>query len=657
MLDLLVLGIWALFWGLGGIWLAAAAFRLTRSEQLLVGLVLGLTLETLLANILGRFISPAPAFLIAAGLTFLLGAIFIVFKNGWRALYHFPLDWRAALALLVITGIFTQIGRGLAIFDDYAHLPTTSLLAAGSLPLKFALNPDAPYTYHYFLMLFAAQITRLGDLAVWFALDLSRAFAFGLTIVLAFIWSRRITRSIPAGILGALTVLFAGGSRWLALLFPGGWLENASAQMTMVGSGSASGSTFATALTGPWAIEGGASLDFPFAFVNGVLQPGVLSMLGPNSTFLLALTFTLLLTYNRWRSWVGAIPVVIWVAAFSLLTESGILLGLAGWGLVLVTVLIKQRNWRIPAALLTWLLAWLTGTLLGAFQGGALAQIILDAFGKSSAAAYQTVGFQFAWPPILVSTHLGALDLSQPATLLLAIIEAGPLIFILPLTMFWGWKALRAGRWYEAALITSGLLSLGVIFVQFAGSTGIRNTARLYEFMTLSLVYAVPLGWLWAQRQGWLRKTIALSALCIASLGGLVVFGVELTAMPSPTQSYYLNDLDAVMMSRYWDKLEPDALVFDPLPNRSPVLFARYTNAAQTWYAYKPEWLALKTNPNPVALHAAGYDYLYLDSTYWEELSPTVQVSISDGCAQQIDQIEDWRHDTRWLYDLRACGE
>jgi len=657
MFDVFIMGLWVASWVLGGIWLTGATFRLARREHLLVGMVLGLTLETLLANGLGRFLPPDPAFVVSGILTLLAGAGLAIIRDGWRSLLRLPLDWPAALGTLFLTIIFTQVGRGLAIFDDYAHLPTTSLLAAGELPLKFALNPAAHYSYHYFLLLFAAQVVRIGDLAVWFALDLARAFAFALTIALAFTWVRRMTRSIWAGVLGGLVFLFAGGSRWLALLLPGNLLETISGQVNLIGSGSASGPDFLTALNGPWIIEGGASLEFPFAFVNGILQPGVLAMLGPNSTFLLALTLTILLTCNRRRGWLAAIPIMVWVAALNLLTESGILLGLAGWGLVVVAEFVRRRKWRLPAELRFWLTGWAGGTLLGLFQGGAMTQIAVDLLGLGAAESYQTIGFKLSGTPLLVSTHLGALSLVKPATLLLALIEAGPLVFAVPLAALWGWKAFRAGHWYEAALVVSGVLSMGVLFIQFSGSTGLRNTARLYEFITLGLIYAVPLGWLWANRKGWLRRSLAMAGLFIACLGGLVSWGIELTAIPRPVYSYFINNLDTMAMAQYWDKLDPDALVFDPQPNRAPTLFARYTNSSQTWYAYKPEWLELRANPDPAVLHLAGYDYLYLDADYWEELSPAIQTRISTGCAQQLIELEDWRHDYRWLYDLRSCGE
>ena len=77
-----------------------------------------------------------------------------------------------------------MISRGLAIFDDYAHLPTISIMATGEIPPQFALNPDIPYSYHYFLLLFGAQIISLTGIMPWTAWDIARTFTIAPAVFL-----------------------------------------------------------------------------------------------------------------------------------------------------------------------------------------------------------------------------------------------------------------------------------------------------------------------------------------------------------------------------------------------------------------------------------------------------------------------------------------
>ena len=124
--------------------------------------------------------------------------------------------------------------------------------------------------------------------------------------------------------------------------------------------------------------------------------------------------------------------------------------------------------------------------------------------------AYQSVGFVFTWPPSIVSAHLGVLSLLHPGTLLAALFEIGPVLLVLPLMLIWAVKACRAGRWFESALIFGFSLTVGSILLNFQGSTGVRNTSRLYSFLFLTVIYFVPLVWNWAAHRanGW-RYTAA----------------------------------------------------------------------------------------------------------------------------------------------------
>ena len=176
----------------GGWMLAASLFRLRRSETAMVGFGIGLVLQTWLANLLAHGMPILIAFWLSAALVLLAGGVSaLVFRRNLR--FDFSLSqW---LWLGILTLLFNAIGRGLGIFDDYQNLPTISLMAAGDVPPHFALNPALNFGYHYFLLLFAAQFMRIGNMFPWSALDLARGLILALPLILAGLWAYRLTRN------------------------------------------------------------------------------------------------------------------------------------------------------------------------------------------------------------------------------------------------------------------------------------------------------------------------------------------------------------------------------------------------------------------------------------------------------------------------------
>ena len=116
-------------------------------------------------------------------------------------------------------------------------------------------------------------------------------------------------------------------------------------------------------------------------------------------------------------------------------------------------VAFQKRSLRLPRRLTDWLGVLMAATLLGMVQGGALYDILYRLLQNETQTrdSYHAIGFAFQFHPTLVSRHLGSLDLLQPLPLLAALLEAGPLLLSLPWIVYWGWRALRAGRWFAAA--------------------------------------------------------------------------------------------------------------------------------------------------------------------------------------------------------------
>jgi hypothetical protein len=663
MLEMFMLAGWAALWTLGGYWITSASFNLRKNELALSGLAVGLFLQTLFANMLSRLVALPLAFWLAALAVFILGTV-LTCLDDWRGLYRFkivPGQW-LAFALLAYT--FFAIGRGLSLFDDYAHLPTVSLLAAGDIPPHFPLDPAVPYSYHYFLLLFSAELIRIGDLFSWTALDAARALAFALTTMMAVIWGQRITKSQAGGILTGAFRMFAGGTRWLLLLLPVAVIAWISPNITMLGSAAQSAPDLQTALIGNWEVDGAGAAVFPFAFANGIVRPGVLGH-GPNGIVGGALSLFLLLSFNRWKGWKGAVVTVFLLAASQLLGEVGIVLSVASWGLMTIFYMITHRSWRLPASLAKWWVVLIAGWLLGLVQGGAIGGALYGLVSENAlgveTSSYQSMGVQLAWPPAIVSSHLGVLSLFNPAQLLTAIFEIGPIFLVFPLVVIWGLKAYRAKRWYEATLVLSACISLVLVFFQFSGSTGVRNTSRFYDFLGTCSFWAAPLIWLWyAKRKRWV-KALVICLTGITLVGGIVLFGTQLPAAQQPVTSTLLNTLDGRMTAMYWNRLEPGSMVFDSSVSRSPVIFGRGNDSSNTWYERKLEYLALYQDPDPFTLRAAGYDYIYFDELYWAKIGADRQAKFSNACVVTVEQLSQpnprdlTQTETRTLLNIRSC--
>ncbi|RPJ49682.1 MAG: hypothetical protein EHM21_06515, partial [Chloroflexi bacterium] len=377
---------------------------------------------------------PVPlAFWLAAAAIFLGGGLAVGLRLGWKELFRWPVRHIPVLLLLAFAGMVLvtyEIGRGLAIFDDFSHLNTISVMATGDIPPHFVLDPAVVYGYHHFLELFSAQLMRVGSLMPWLAFDASRALSFSLAVMLSGLFALRVTRSPVGGVLGGAVIAFGSGTRWLLLLFPAWLVAWMGKSIHMIGSGAGSGATLSEALVNTWAGEGAGPVGFPFAFANGIYPAGVVQMHNANGLAGFVVIFTLLLTFNRWRSGLGGVLSAVLLSVWGLLGEAELPAFAFGWVVVAAACLVA--NWRkpraegsrllfLPGSLWTWLGVMFAGGLIGLLEGGAWTDILVKQIerlaGHAALNSYQSIGFQLAWPPAVVSSHLGVLPLLDPRTL------------------------------------------------------------------------------------------------------------------------------------------------------------------------------------------------------------------------------------------------
>lgn len=656
--------LWAGMWAVGGWLICARVFILKPREQLIVGIGAGLVSSGWLANLLARIIPLPYASWLSAAVVLALGSVLAWPLLRKRAAGRLSISWGQLLLVGVITIGFTAIGRGLAIFDDYQLVPTVSLMAAGDVPPHYSMNPALRFDYHYFLLLFAAQAMRLGQMYPWNALDLARGLALALTLTLGALWTWRLTRNRLAGAVALLFLAFSSGARWLLLFLPPSLGQKIADHITLVGSGAESGPNLSAALSLPWHIEGTGPMPFPFAYANGINLPMVMMHAGRGTMNLLILLL-LLFTFNRWKHRAGIVLTAIFFASLALADEVAFALLCLGLVLVFLVSAIRRKSLRLAPALGTSLILVAVAGLAAILQGGVLTSIAFGLFERITQGGETTLfsyPFQISWPPAFVSTHLGILKISDPVTLLVGLLEAGAVVCVLPLVILWGLKMLRMRRWFQAGLAGMATVSVFMLFVRYTGDAGVTSSARLMEgLLNVCKIYAIPLVWIVARKFGERAKAALFAWGVLAVFGGMAIFSVELIAIQKPVTTFFIKTLDVQMERDYWNKLAPGALVFDPDPNRAPTVFGRFTNAASAWYVMTPKWQALLESPDPYKIRAAGFGYVYYDIRYWENLSPQSQTLLESPCAILVQEYTgyrsetDYRPDFRRLLDVRNC--
>jgi len=656
---------WIALWGLGGVWIIRTSFTLRKNEILLAGLGLGLVLENWLTNLAGQFLDLSVSLWVAAGLVFVVGLLFSLsaIRKDPLSLFKISLPPLQILIFLALVYTFFVIGRGFAILDDYQNLPTAALIATGDIPPHFPLNPGISYGYHYFTLLLAAQFMHIGNLFVWTALDLARSIGFSFSIMLGALFVQRVTGSVLAGWVSGMMNVFAGGTRWLLLLLPSEVLDRLGANLTMLGSGAASGQDLTTALSKAWASSGLGPFPFPFAFVNGINSTSIITYHAGAGGMAGMIAVLLMLVHNKWNGWRAWVVVSLLMASFGLANEVNLSTICIGIVLVILIYMAIKRTWQVPKSLWRWLVATGAGGLISLFQGGVITSTVMSTLASwfpgwiKAEPAYHTFEFSLFWPPKVLSSHLGYLSLDDPAQILLALAEIGPILIVTPLVIAWLVKAFRFGRWYECFQAAAAVASLVLLVVQLKGAAGITALTRV-QTLPLGVLgtFCVPSLWLWARHRSDTIKALCASLLSIMMFGGVVLFGISLIAAPKPVLSNFIDLLDASMSKTYFDNLEKDAYIFDSIPYRAPTLFGRSTKSSTDFYTATPEWKALKKNPDPFAIRAAGYDYIYLDKEYWTTLTREQKDALGNGCVQMVQKVESQvPPDFRKLLDITNC--
>ncbi len=637
-------------WFAGGWMITFRLFDIPARERGLVGLGVGMIASTWLSNFIARFLPLASAFWVSAIFTTLFG-LYLVFpvRNQIRKGLLKNIGQWVPFAFLFI--LFTLINRGLAIFDDYQNLPVMSIMATGKFPPPFPFARDVTFNYHYILLLLATQFVSIGHAPVWTALDVARGITMSLFFMYAGMFVYRFTNKPAAQFIGVIFAMFAGGVRWLYLLMPLSFVRKISDNVTLLGSAAESGSSLYNLLYKPWLIAGPPPYPFPFIFLSGINNASIMSIGGAGLVSSLIIMLLLLLcTHVREKS--AVIPLTILFASMALANEVTYALFVAGFALLLLIWIIQQHSLKLPASLFFWLGIFFSSGVLSLIQGGIITGVVSGFFGKT-ASSYHEGGLHYIFPPAIVSGHLGILSLFNPYQLISAFLEIGPVILFFPLVLIYGWNAFKNNNWLEASFVFSGVISLCMIFVQYSGNAGLTATSRLYNnFIGVSTIYAIPLVWGWVSRKKEFAHYVVSSLGLVTIMSGIVLFSSQLSAFSRPVASYLLSDIDVQMYKKYWNQLPADVMVFDVAPFRSATIFGRGSESLETLYVTQPEFADLAGFPDPVKVHAAGYDFMYYSNSYWDDHKNVVDIP----CVKIIDQMDDTElGDFRRLVNISKC--
>jgi hypothetical protein len=645
-----------LLWASGGWLIVSAALRLQPRERVVVGAGVGLALHLVAANLLAHVLPSGSAFAASAILVFALGLGLCLRARSLCDLGDLRRAWPQLAAWALLALVFVLIGRGVGILDDRKNLALISLMANGHIPPPFYMDASTPFKYHYGSQLLGAELMSLGGMMPWSAFDGSKGILGGLSIVLAWLLGRRLTHRTAGGYAMAALVALGSGARWLLLLAPAGWIDAASGTVQLWGSGADTAANFATALTSTWTVSGGPPVGIPFAFVNGMNEPLVLGIQAGTAPLARSLVFILLLTLRRERTpW----AMLVWTSTLALLalTWETDYLVFGGTLLALAVYFGVLRRGALPRRSLGWVAASVIAAgVIALVQGGTLTEIARGVLGWGTGTGTELAGLSLRWPPAFISAHLGVLHPERPFELMVALAEAGPVLFAIPLSLL----LLRRSGWrrYELAAlaVSAPLAALIPCFAEYAVD---RDITRFTTYAYVAwFILAVPVLWILArhvrsQAVGHLGRLWGAASI----VGGVVVFGALLSAAGTSVFSEAIAPVDAAMTRAVWGTLDPTAMVLDSHPYRAVIVTGVTTQSTSPDFEPYDTWAALVDQPEPAAIADAGYRYAYVDSVWWRAMTDAQQASFRAGCAVEVASNHDQgRNGDRWLFDLQACA-
>ncbi len=666
---------WILIWlsmialvTIGGWFIASTCFELDRHERVLLGFGLGLVLFSWVANWLGRWVAPYSAFILSSVAVFLAGV-----ASWWRR----PAgcrpnigDWNIPLWLLaglILGRMFLKVSMGTGMFDEYMHLALISTLASGGLPVVAHFGNPTLFLYHYGFHLLGASMMQVGHFMPWSAWDLSKAIIWAVSVLLAGLVGKRFLKSDLGAVVVSLAMTLAGGTRYLLLLLPSSFLQQLDSVIKIFGSSIETADTFSKALVSTWVVDSGPPIGYPFAFLSGIFPPYIIAH-GGESTISLFLFLLVLLLVTRGRNWASVVVYTVLFSFWALANETAFGLVALAWLLGFGIQWLRSPRFGLRRAEIDRVTLGLIASFpLILVEGGvlsAIAQKILfpAAAGTSTGALLSSAstGFSLQWPPAIISAHFGALSIMNPATLLVALLEMGPVMLFLPWLTYDWWKSRKENDWLSTVLLLNSWLGIWIVlFFQYQSRRDIVSlTGPAVRSTLLMLMYRMdkltaqspqlrkrPLFWM---------ATVAIGLMCVS---GLVLGGVQLSATQQTMLTYRYGDKEAALLKEVWGRLPRDAKVFGPI-TKANILTGQLTGGILTPPPGEQGlvWEALTQAPTLSQLLQNRFDFVFVDSAWWRSLPRASQKQLEDACISVFAESGDVTSPFFLkILDLRRC--
>lgn len=664
--DILLGGLHLWIWLSGGYLLIRHVFRINSREVLLAGAGMGMVCYLFGLNVLAQIVSIDLAIWLSA-LLVLLGGLLAAWRSDLPVLGREDWNWtqlRLLVGTLAIIMVVTLIGRGVEIFDDRKNLSLISLMATGEIPPAFYMNPERPFSYHYGFQILGATLVRLGNFFPWSAFDFSKGIMAGLAVMLGYLWGWRASGRKSVGFWTGLFILFASGARWALNFLPQSLLIAAGENISFWGTSIETANTLIEALSSAWSVRSGPPVPIPFSFANGLFAPFFLgAQAGPRSLSLLILFLLLILVPNT-KSKTAYGLLIIPLALMALAAEASFVLILFAIFLLMLLSFRKSISASMQARARRLFLIAAISALISIFQGGTLTGMARDLLqgwihpAGSGALTGASTSFSLHWPPVITSSHLGELQLSDPYQGLVGILEMGAVLLVIPIVIAAGRKWFRAEK--VGLVLFLFAAATGFVLPFFVGYGTERDITRLTTFglMGFALLGLQALS-NWEGKERFARFENGVRIWKIAMVfGGVVVAGSLITAMPTGSFGDQIMPVDAQMTQEIWNELEEDALIFDSHAWRIVAISGRYTRSSVKSFERLPAWEEYGAHPIILNMARDGYDYIYMD-TYWRDtLSSADLQGFEQDCVVLHSFLkDDCANCERYLWDIRNCGD